>query len=232
MLALTRVLLACVTLLLATGGVHAQALNGAFVGTRDVVFNEGDSISVNSGNFFLSAKALLTHTAEGKNFGVSGTTFSGTVPDLVDREAADIAAMTPTAGVKCELTVLIGTNSLANWPGASDAAAMADFDTQLFAYYDTMKAATGCATGGITILPNGANAQLAVFNARRAIVNAAMRATVGTHLDFVVDFASDPTMGVDNSFALHAADWQDSTHPSVLGYTFLTPYYVTALNNR
>lgn len=158
------------------------------------------------------------------NWGVTGLTLANLVA-----KAQGLAAVIPRTRDtrKFIISVLIGANDLGGYAGATDAIAAADYTTALFAFYDNLRA-MGFKVVACTILPiSGGTAH----NTRRAIVNANIVASVGTHCDAVADFAANATMGGDASFTNFPADWTDGTHPNAAGHVILETIYRTAVNS-
>lgn len=169
------------------------------------VVAEGDSISYFWAGSYTGIYARTHPTVEyrGTAVGGSGIDNPGNGNGLIQRLAADLA-LHPAV-----VTVLIGTNDLG---GAESAQAWLD---SLWSYVAAVKASGAKVIVG-TVLPlyNAANASYtATHNSRRAVVNVAIRAAVGTRIDGVADFAADPSMGPDSA-ARDPSLYHDGTHPS------------------
>lgn len=179
--------------------------------------SEGDSISVTWGScsggnhtamFALCRTATVTHCGLAVGGSVLGS-------------PTDANGLTnPTRLAKVDdcapnlVTVLIGANDLVSWNPAWTA------DTwlaRLWGYVATLKA-KGYKVAVGTILPqyqpNSPVANYtAEFNARRKVVNTAIKAAVGSKIDAVIDFAADPVIGPDAA-AQDKALYYDGIHPT------------------
>lgn len=122
------------------------------------------------------------------------------------------------------VTVLIGANDLLNY---SSGQAWAN---ALWGYTDKLRA-QGFKVAVATLLPRiaGNPANQAPFNARRAEVNAMIRAAVGAHTDAVIDFAADPRIGDDDD-ALNTALYPDGLHPSGQGHAIMATIYAPVVD--
>jgi lysophospholipase L1-like esterase len=110
------------------------------------------------------------------------------------------------------VTVLIGANDLGDYQYASAQAWL----NALWNYVAEVKAKTGAKVAVGTVLPI-CLPQYAAYNTthkeRRPIVNAAIRAAVGSKIDGVYDLAADPVMGPDEA-ACDTTLFKDGLHPS------------------
>ena len=122
------------------------------------------------------------------------------------------------------VTVLIGANDLLNY---SSGQAWAN---ALWAYTDKLRA-QGFKVAVATLLPRiaGSATNQAPFNARRAEVNAMIRAAVGAHTDAVIDYAADPRIGDDDD-AKNTALYPDGLHPSGQGHAIMVEIYAPVVN--
>jgi lysophospholipase L1-like esterase len=112
------------------------------------------------------------------------------------------------------VTVLVGANDLVSWNPAWTTDAWLE---RLWGYIGTLKA-KGYKVAVGTILPqyqptNSVANYTADFNARRKVVNSAIKAAVGTKIDAVIDFAADPVMGPDAA-AQNKDLYYDGIHPT------------------
>lgn len=118
--------------------------------------------------------------------------------------------------------------------GANDLNSYVDNATFLAALWNVTTASrnAGAIVGVATILPRGSvSAGFASHNSKRAVVNPAIRAAVGTYFDFVIDFAASADMGNDAD-ANNAAKYNagDGIHPTSAGHVFLEAIYRAAVN--
>lgn len=178
------------------------------------VLIEGDSITASSGSLPTYADRFIADhpTLNITNAAVGGSSINGGGGyGLYDRKAAGLA-LNPT-----HLTVHIGANDMMSYASA------AAFVTALWGYTDDFRA-TGCKVAVGTVLPRtGQSGQLA----RRAEVNALIRAAVGTRIDAVFDFDTCP-MGVDGA-ENDAARYYDGLHPSSVGQGLLKTVHTPVL---
>jgi hypothetical protein len=106
--------------------------------------------------------------------------------------------------------ILVGCN---DW--AVLATPAATFLTNIATYYDAVRAAGADKVIGCTCTPNNDVG----FNTWRGIVNPGLRAMVGTHLDAIIDFAANATMGTDAAGTNGALYNQPSgEHPTDVGH--------------
>ena len=178
------------------------------------VLIEGDSITASSGSLPTYADRFIADhpTLNITNAAVGGSSINGGGGyGLYDRKAAGLA-LNPT-----HLTVHIGANDMMSYASASA------FVTALWGYTDDFRA-TGCKVAVGTVLPRtGQSGQLA----RRAEVNALIRAAVGTRIDAVFDFDTCP-MGVDGA-ENDSARYYDGLHPSSVGQGLLKTVHTPVL---
>jgi lysophospholipase L1-like esterase len=168
--------------------------------TNNKLVIEGDSISVKHSGGYPG-----TYAADANHSGltvVGGAVGGSTIVTMTSRLQSVLDAK-PEA-----VTVLIGANDLLNYSSGSAWLAA------LFAYTDQLRAA-GIKVGVGTLLPRVAGnvANQIPFNTRRAEVNAAIRAAVGTRITAVIDYAADPVMGPDAA-ATDTALYMDGLHPT------------------
>jgi hypothetical protein len=171
---------------------------------------EGDSIS---GGFTyawpyqagLIAKPMLAH-----NNAVSGSTIANLVTRSTEIDASYASGST--------LVVLIGANDLVGL-GATT------WLTNLRAYLVARKA-----VGWRIVLCTPTPATTSGFNTQRALVLATMRGWNGDGtVDYLIDFAADPTMGPDSA-ASNTSLYADGLHPTTFGQSILANCAVTVLN--
>lgn len=186
---------------------------------------EGDSISAHDNSitypwqFGPNANPALF----GIDLAVSGSTISN-----LNLRAAQVDAMLPPynkrAGRKFILSVLIGTNDLASYPGGTAAWLAA-----LATYLDARRAAGWLVAIG-TILPCTTTG----FNAARNTANTTLRTWTGVHCDAIFDFAADATMGPDSvapdGGAYNATYYSDGKHPTAAGHIILETIYRATIN--
>lgn len=210
--------------------VAAQASQNSTVGvavtgdTDDRIYvAEGDSISGGNGPecYPFLYGAHDSPAVIGTVWAVGGSSLA----NLVTRAPLVDAVIPPNKnGRTFLLSVLIGANDLAAYPGASDAAAASAYASALAAYCDARRAA-GFKVVVCTILPR----TNATHNTRRALVNAQIVTWAGTHADAICDFAADATMGPDAA-ASNTTYYSDGLHPTVTGYGLLEAIIRPALN--
>lgn len=196
--------------------------NRSLVNRRVAVWAEGDSITIGAVANTVPYPILLPYSYQ---LAVGGDAASGgsTVATLSARAATTDAYKPGTFGagvVRYALTVLIGYNDMNS--GGLDAAT---FCTNLATYLDARRTA-GWYVGIATILPGTAVG----FNAKRNTANATIAGWVGTHCDFLIDFAADATMGPDAA-ASDTSLYGDGIHPTQLGQGYLKTVYAAALAN-
>jgi lysophospholipase L1-like esterase len=127
-------------------------------------------------------------------------------------------------GRKFICTILAGANDLEPNYASDDA-----FLTALWLLTDQLRS-RGYYVGVGTILPKGTVVSgYATHNTRRATANTKIAAAVGTHCDFVIDFAANATMGPDAA-ANNATYYGDGLHPTATGHGILEGIYRTAIN--
>jgi lysophospholipase L1-like esterase len=138
---------------------------------------------------------------------VGGSSIAGGPADntLEARFAADVLDKPAV------VTILIGANDLASGQLGPDDGAAAWLE-KLWTYVAKWKA-TGARVAVGTVLPQCLPGGNAAHTARRPIVNAAIRAAVGTKIDAVIDYAADPVMGPDSA-ACDTALYYDGLHPT------------------
>jgi lysophospholipase L1-like esterase len=120
------------------------------------------------------------------------------------------------------VTLLIGANDLYN---GQLSVTWQMWLAKVWAYTDSLRA-QGYKVAMGTILPQNINgiAYMTEFNRRRPLANAAIRAAVGTHIDAVIDFAADPTIGPDAA-AQNKALYPDGLHPSASAQATMATVY-------
>lgn len=205
---------------------HAQAVavltaraaaSGISLAPARIVIGEGDSLTANGGSMYFSSIPATSPKRIGSVKAVSGSTLA----NLVSR-AAVIDDMVPTELGSNEnaLVVQIGTNDLSSIDAAT-------YITSLQSYLAARKLVTQRKLGIATILPRNN----ATFNTRRATVNAwiTTSAVADGYADFVVDYAADPTYGVDAA-AANATHYPDGIHYSAAGGTAMASILTTALD--
>ena len=174
-----------------------------------VVVDEGDSISVfwggnHTGIFAAAHPGLSFH---GQAVGGSSISDTSGGNGLVQRRAAD-GALKPT-----HVTLLIGANDLA---AAYAYPTTQDWLGALFAYVATWRS-EGVKVAVSTVLPQCVGGltsdNTTRHNQRRVEANLAIRAAVGKQIDAVIDYASDPVMGVDEA-ACDKTLYSDGLHPT------------------
>lgn len=192
-----------------------------------VLMSEGDSISVfwggNHTGIYAATRPDQTHI--GRAVGGSAVQNNNGI-SLVERFDADMA-LKPT-----HMTVLIGANDMTNWMDASDPNSQPTaWLNSLWSYTDKVRA-QGIKVAVGTMLPQCYPTNQAYndsFSRRRAIVNPAIRAAVGTHIDGVIDFAADGTIG-DDADACDTNKYSDGVHPSFTGQQRMAVIYGAAVD--
>jgi len=174
---------------------------------------EGDSISVYApGNYtgiFDNARANVT---------VCGLAVGGSD---IERVTARVSGVTNCNGEV--VTLLIGANDLYN---GQMSVTVDMWLAKVWAYTDSLRA-QGYKVAVGTILPQcciNSASYITEFTRRRPIANAAIRAAVGKHIDAVIDFAADPTIGPDSA-ALNKALYPDGLHPSASAQATMATIY-------
>lgn len=181
------------------------------------VASEGDSISQSWGSLsggshtgmYKAANPSLNFCGLAVGGSVIGSASDGNALNNPTRLAA-VDACHPKV-----FTVLIGANDLVSWDPNFTAQVWLD---RLYTYTDRMRAKGYKVLVG-TVLPqiDKVNTNIAnygtVFNQKRAVVNADLRAKVGTRIDGVIDFAADATMGVDSA-PNNTSLYIDGLHPT------------------
>lgn len=220
-------------------------LNGFNFGTKAarVLVAEGDSITLGPSSQSYFYHYVPNAPANVPTIFVQNALSGSTIRDnanatlnLIYRQAeldASLPNAADRAGRKFILTVLIGANDLQAYYGGS----ATNFLNYLWAYTDARRAA-GWTVGVATILPKGSTRTgYAQHNTLRATVNPLIRTAVGTHCDFVIDFAADATMGPDsapNDATLQGDGnklYLDGLHPSSLSHQlYLEPIYRAAVD--
>jgi hypothetical protein len=182
-----------------------------FADARNIVF-EGDSITAAGGWSTPSSRAALPGYHTKGSRAVPG----GTLNDMIARAAGTDALL--VSGALNVLSVLIAANELSN---TTTYPTVNNWLTALAGYCDARRAA-GWKIVLATPLPISGNTE---HNLRRATASPEIRLWTasgsivsGKHADVINDFAADPIMGVDNSKTLYPTLWDDTVHPSSLGY--------------
>lgn len=196
------------------------------IGTPVNVVLEGDSITANTGSY-----ARLYATTKLANYSTYNQAHSSSNINTGADPNFNITLRGPTADTilsatipKSIITVLAGFNDYTNSVSTSS------FLTSMANYCDARKLITGCKVGVCTILPSTTPTVGGTsFSSWRSTVNTTMRTWVGSHIDFVVDFAADATMGPDAS-ASDTNLYSDGIHPTTLGEQNLEAIYRPVVN--
>lgn len=171
---------------------------------------EGDSISGGYSYAWPYQAGPLGKPMLGHNSAVSGST----IASMVSRAATTDSYYTSGS----TLVVLIGANDLVSLGAAT-------WLTNLRAYLVARKA-----TGWRIVLCTPTPATTSGFNTQRALVLATMRGWSGDGtVDYVIDFAADPTMGPDAA-ASNTSLYGDGLHPTTFGQSIMANCAVTTLN--
>jgi lysophospholipase L1-like esterase len=202
------------------------SLHGLSVPGGRMLVAEGDSITAASGNYATLFAQNSSPPVSGADAAITGSSLS----DVINRATVanfgggpalnTYLPMTPLAGQKSIYTVLIGANDGA-WGGGSSA-----YITALSNFLDGQRTA-GWTVGICTILPQ--SAAHTGFNTFRNAVNTAISGWVGTHCDFIIDFAANSTIGTDAA-GDNATYYPDGEHPSAACYTIMETVYRAAVN--
>jgi lysophospholipase L1-like esterase len=173
------------------------------------VVSEGDSISAGAGSYN-SLWSMATSDVKFYRQAVGGAalgfaTDPATANTLYARKQA-VLDRKPSSG-KFIVSILIGANDL----GGSDPV---QYVNRLFVLTDQFRAAGARIVIG-TILPQGPQAgpNWMVHNQKRATANQLIRQAVGSRIDAVADFASDPVIGPDAAGS-NTLLFSDHLHPS------------------
>ena len=199
------------------------ALSGITMTSAAFIAADGDSITEAAAGYFYLYLPNASPMVQGRNYAVSGAGLAE-----VQSRAATIDAMlppSPTAG-KYILTLFVG----ANLPVGSD---MATFLTDYAAYCSARKSA-GWKVAVCTILPRISDVSDS-FNTRRHTINTAIAGWVTAgYCDAVIDFAADPSMGIDaaanGTGTWDATYYSDGAHPTTAGQALLETIYRPVVN--
>lgn len=190
-----------------------------------MLVSEGDSISIFWAGNHTGMYASAHPNVEFHGNAVSGSRITAAVSGngLLQRRIADLA-LKPDY-----VTVFIGANDLGDGTYASPQAWL----DALWSYVASIKA-SGAKVAVATLLPickPDLPAYTSTNNARRAVVNPAIRQAVGTKIDAVIDFAADPAMGPDAA-ACDRKWYKDGLHPTegTGGQSVLARVYTQAVD--
>lgn len=192
-------------------------------------FAEGHSIPATGGSYAYIFGPNSSPAVVGGVKAVGGSTLA-----TMTARGAAIDALLPTnrTGRKFILTVDIGTNDLYSYAGGSDAAAVANYVTDLTTYLNARRAA-GWLTVGMPVLPRSDGSltapQIVTHNIRRALLKTTQLTMVGSSYDAFADWSGDATMWPDAA-SLNVTYYPDAIHPSAAGHALLEPYVRTAIN--
>jgi lysophospholipase L1-like esterase len=202
------------------------------VGGQRLVIAEGDSLT--SGGSTKSYPLVFGPNSNPAAFGIIKAVSGSTLASMTARVSAvdDLLENTTIDGVA---SFFIGTNSLYDYTGASDAAAAANFLTDLAAVCDARRA-LGKKVVVCTILPRTdafiTAPQLAAHEARRQIVNAAIVADwTGVHCDAVADFGGDALIGVEGASDDTTYYEADKLHLKAAGHVQAETLWRAAVNS-
>lgn len=171
----------------------------AMSGEKPVIVSEGDSISV-----FWGGNHTGMYAAAHPDVTVHGHAVGGSGINDLNGRLEKATALKPSV-----VTVLIGANDLSGKP---------DSGVWLTALWDYVAGirATGAKVAVGTILPiclPESPDYTTRHKAMRPDANAGIRAAVGTHIDAVMDYAADPTIGPDAA-ACDPKLYPDGLHPA------------------
>jgi lysophospholipase L1-like esterase len=179
---------------------------------------EGDSISV-----YWSGNHTGLYDSSRPGVTVCGLAVGGSTIDTVARRVSGVTNCNGEV-----VTLLIGANDLYN---GNTAVTLDMWLAKVWAYTDALRA-QGYKVALGTVLPqyNSNSAYMAEFNRRRPLANAAIRAAVGAHIDAVIDFAANPTIGPDAA-AQNKALYPDGLHPSDSAQSTMATIYGPVVDN-
>lgn len=183
------------------------------------VLAEGDSISLFSPVGYTGLYALSRPSVVFHDTAVGGSVMAS----LMSRLPSDMA-LRPTV-----LTLLIGANDLGGDQSADEWLA------GVYAYAAQWRA-IGVKVAIGTVLPLQLGSSTSLYaqitsrhNSRRIVVNAGLRAAVGTKIDAVIDFAADPQIGTDAA-ASDKMWYQDGIHPTEAGQQRMSTIYTPVVD--
>jgi hypothetical protein len=187
--------------------------------TQNKVALEGDSISVYGATMYSGLYQSANPSITVCQLAVGGSTINTSGSTLVGR----INGVRTCNGEV--VTVLIGANDMLNYSTTQQ------WLDALWGYTDTLRG-EGYKVAVATVLPRvaGAPANQVPFNTRRAEVNTAIRNAVGTHIDAVIDYAANTTIG-DDADATDTAKYPDGLHPSDSTHAIMKSIYEPVVNN-
>lgn len=188
------------------------------------IVNMGDSITFNQFNWIYRyaqanpSKQVLRNAYSGRGL----TNYQD--GNDIDSHLGEVQALAPQIVIG-----LIGANDLPN-------ATAADFQNRLTSTWAKIRSLMPKSRiVWCTILPvseSKLGGAYVGFNAKRAAVNAFIRNSVGTAIDDVVDFAADPTVGVDSA-ADNSSLWNlDGLHPADGAQSYLTAVYTPVVDRQ
>jgi hypothetical protein len=191
--------------------VHIAHGETAVASGFNMLIPEGDSITAGGSTYW---RQYLT-AGQTNIYGATKAVTGSTMADVTSRLTLVTKNITEAKmnGNYPIVSLLIGANGIPTL-------------NELQTYWTAIRN-TGAKVVACTILPNAG--QPAQWETDRQARNTDIRNS-SSYYDALADFASDPTMGVVNSFTLTPGNWTDSTHPNAAGHALLKPYYQTAVN--
>lgn len=191
-----------------------------------VALHDGDSISAysvaNGGWDSFARQWKSSHPTVDYTVAAVGGAVIGTAADAPGTNSLYGRLQSNLARNPNRVSIFIGANDMAGYATAQA------FVDALFGLTDQYRQ-TGALLDVCTVLPR-VNSQFPAWNARRAQVNALIRAAVGTRIDGVVDFDTC-SMGVDGA-ENDAMKYVDTLHPTASGQAVLLRPYATQWNFR
>lgn len=183
------------------------------VSNERYVVAEGDSISLTSALFYPNV-----YDTNRSRVTVCGQATSGAGITQVAARSGNIANCGGTGSNKAEVvTLLIGANDMPHGDQTS-------WFNNIWAYTDALRA-QGIKVAMGTLLPKGPPVSDYVsFNTYRANANTTIRAAVGTHIDAVIDFAANSTIG-DDADGSNTTLYPDGLHPSSTAHATMATIY-------
>lgn len=197
-----------------------------------VVAAEGDSITGFSNTYADLAVPLMskpTHIVKAAVYGARLTVnTSPTITSVMERVPRVASLVRDDRTVVA--TLLIGANDL--WPAAAGGDVygenMALYYADIQRWCVRMRQAGMHGVAVSTVLPNNRFGTTGAGPARRAAINALIRAGVGRDFDVLIDYDTT-VMGATDAAYANATYYVDSLHPTAAGYAAMAPVYAAAV---
>ena len=194
----------------------------------NLIFNFGDSIGGGNGQYMDQSAPNWTFAAAGYNQVIIAlSTWSGTYYPII------LQALPPTRVAGSNYTIVYEETHDISGGYVNYGGSRTTYLNALSAAFDTARAA-GFKVVYCTLLPRTV-AAAPTWNTERNIINPIIRGWVGTgpgtHIDAVIDFANDATMGCDACASNTTYYMVDGIHPNGTGETFLSGIVYPVLNS-